>query len=706
MANLSNINGKFVVEQTTGFVGIGTTDPEYLLHVNSSDVTNGTRLIIENTNGSGKKYGLISDNTGVFTVRDVTAGADRFSISNLGDATFTGDVTISQPTNASDAILNLTSKSGAGNSRTSSIKYDADVEKILFINEGATIAAMTSDIKVGIGIDSPDAKFHVDSGQAHGEIKLTTSTLAGYDATLSLIAGNSTGASVLNLGYDGDDDYSRIFRDSSGNLKFSNNNDTKLTIDSSGNVGIGVAADTSVRTFIKGSDSGTNNFQILTRNSSDENVLAVRNDGKVGIGTTSPDEQFTVGGSGTQGRIGLNTTGVDHPYIQMTQFGSPNTNVVVRIDAGGNSYFNGGNVGIGTDSPTGARLFVASSGTDPQILVKNTAGNNAQILFEDNDGGTQNASITFDQAGQNTLTIATGYNSPTDLNRINIAPAGNVGLTVRGGTGGSGLGQPLVGIGTTSPGAKLSLYHATDDVSINVNTGAGGSYPKKTGISFGATSTSLGSDAKFTGGAGIQAINTAASGNPTDLTFWTNSVGTPSERMRIDSSGNVAIGWSGTNNYKLYILDGVNRGTSDAQIHINGNGYSGFHYLDATGYHIQQNSDYRSLILISGTSGGVKLTAGATAWVSNSDVSLKENLKPLDNVLDKIKDYRCVEYNLKNAPYDKKIGFIAQDWKNDFAPIVNKDEEGLLGMKYTETIPVLLKAIQELKAEIEILKKK
>ena len=66
MANLSNINGKFVVEQTTGFVGIGTTDPAYLLHVNSSDVTNGTRIIIENTNGSGKKYGLISDNTGVF----------------------------------------------------------------------------------------------------------------------------------------------------------------------------------------------------------------------------------------------------------------------------------------------------------------------------------------------------------------------------------------------------------------------------------------------------------------------------------------------------------------------------------------------------------------------------------------------------------------------------------------------------------------
>jgi hypothetical protein len=31
MANLSNINGKFVVEQTTGYVGVGTTDPSFQL---------------------------------------------------------------------------------------------------------------------------------------------------------------------------------------------------------------------------------------------------------------------------------------------------------------------------------------------------------------------------------------------------------------------------------------------------------------------------------------------------------------------------------------------------------------------------------------------------------------------------------------------------------------------------------------------------
>ena len=141
--------------------------------------------------------------------------------------------------------------------------------------------------------------------------------------------------------------------------------------------------------------------------------------------------------------------------------GQPTPLERIRISSYGDSFFvpaNNGNVGIGTTSPTAAKLVV-SSNTGPQLLIKSpsTGSSAAQILFEHNSGGTQNASITFDQSSQNTLTIATGYQSPSDLNRINISPAGNVGLTVRGGTGGSGLGQPLVGIGTTSPTEKLDV---------------------------------------------------------------------------------------------------------------------------------------------------------------------------------------------------------------------------------------------------------
>ena len=122
------------------------------------------------------------------------------------------------------------------------------------------------------------------------------------------------------------------------------------------------------------------------------------------------------------------------------------------------------------------------------------------------------------------------------------------------------------------------------------------------------------------------------------------------------------------------------------------------------------NFSIRSGAIAASTSGTekIRLTGySATSWTSGSDETIKENIKPIGNVLDKINDYRCVEYNLiDDETKDKKIGFIAQDWQEDFQQIIEQMENEKIGMKYTETIPILLKAIQELKAEIEILKNK
>ena len=136
----------------------------------------------------------------------------------------------------------------------------------------------------------------------------------------------------------------------------------------------------------------------------------------------------------------------------------------VRITSYGDSFFvpaNNGKVGIGTTSPDGSLTIDNTSATVPQLLLTNTAGLNSRILMYDNDGGTQNASITFDQGGENQLYIATGYNSPSDLNRIYFQPGGEIAMTIRGGSNATG-NAGNVGIGTTTPTARLMVKDSSD----------------------------------------------------------------------------------------------------------------------------------------------------------------------------------------------------------------------------------------------------
>ena len=98
-----------------------------------------------------------------------------------------------------------------------------------------------------------------------------------------------------------------------------------------------------------------------------------------------------------------------------------------------------------------------------------------------------------------------------------------------------------------------------------------------------------------------------------------------------------------------------------------------------------------------------------------SDRNLKENIEELPYGLDDVMKMRAVEFDWKKDKANGKerghdIGVIAQEME-EVIPEVVKEYEGLQGkdnfkaVDYSKLVPVLIKSIQELKEEIEELKK-
>lgn len=115
-----------------------------------------------------------------------------------------------------------------------------------------------------------------------------------------------------------------------------------------------------------------------------------------------------------------------------------------------------------------------------------------------------------------------------------------------------------------------------------------------------------------------------------------------------------------------------------------------------------------------GTNSGYIASNGANsaAFFNTSDIRLKQNISPMSGVLNQIMLLNPVTYNWK-SDNSSSYGFIAQELNEVFPHLVAKPNDGISELEeneqpwaITETgfVPYLVKAIQELKQEIEALK--
>ena len=173
---------------------------------------------------------------------------------------------------------------------------------------------------------------------------------------------------------------------------------------------------------------------------------------------------------------------------------------------------------------------------------------------------------------------------------------------------------------------------------------------------------------------------TYASGSNT-----TQFINAGSERMRIDSSGNLLVGT--TSNI-----------AANAKIFAQGNGV-GIAVGSGTGStayrHMYMNSGDGTLYFFNPTNYAYLSAAGA--WTNASDARLKKNIVDIKYGLADVLKVQPRSYQMNSVDGDF-VGFIAQELQTVIPEVVTGDPEKQLGVDYGSLVAVAFKAIQELKA--------
>jgi hypothetical protein len=270
--------------------------------------------------------------------------------------------------------------------------------------------------------------------------------------------------------------------------------------------------------------SGTGIFTIASPNSNTNRTL------------TLPDATGTINTSGAVNEVPTGT--VSAPSITFT--GDTNTGIfspaadTIAFAEGGVESMridSSGRVGIGTSAPvSGSRLAVVGGGT--QI----SGGTSAQagFRFQVSSGVATITGINNDNNAFNPIAFYTGASEAA-----RIDSSGNV------------------GIGTSSPTSPLNVVSASSSLAIAIN---------------GRSSDNLGAMYFYANNGSTQHATITASATEFRLssvpaaavqTFYTNAT----ERMRIDSSGNVGIGTSSPSN-RLHVSNAIQTGSNPDSVGV------------------------------------------------------------------------------------------------------------------------------------------
>ena len=187
--------------------------------------------------------------------------------------------------------------------------------------------------------------------------------------------------------------------------------------------------------------------------------MYINNNGKVGIGTYSPNTSLEVNGGirargGAPGAGGTNNNGYTFDGTAGDNdagiFSTADNTLQFFTDASERMRISGSRVGIGTTSPSYI-LDISGSGDEKMLLTTTTAGQGSALMLQ-NSGNTNSPRMEMQLTGSNTdqqSYLRFNYGGSTGVNDI---------LVIKG--------NGNIGIGTTNPTYKLDIKSTDQNLLI------------------------------------------------------------------------------------------------------------------------------------------------------------------------------------------------------------------------------------------------
>jgi len=539
------------------------------------------------------------------------------------------------------------------------------------------------ELRIGNTVDDADTVLYGDDGSGGVTAYLT---LDGSAGTVEIPKQVNFGAAVTGItGFYG---ASNTFTGYNNTYNFKNASSGDMMSLTSTGLGIGTTSPEGKLHIYNGDASVAPDGdadELVVENSSRSGISILSGEGSTDTGAVIFGSANDAFGAGLQysyhgNSLKLMTANTGHSLI----FSTDNNSEAMRINSSGN-------VGVGTAIlDAGAKFSVVSGSSAYTAHFSRHDADDGLFLHSEAESTHYNWLITtqdnVDKGFE--ITPSTGVG-----NRTFSTPA----FVIKADTG-------TVGIGTNSPtfGLQIDGSNFSGD-SLKITRGTSAFTILNANNSYGV----LGMESNH------------------DLQIRTNGT----TRMTIDNSGNVGIGET----------------SIDANLHITGSpvvvklervGQRAMRFGtpdNSAKFIFADSDDLKSNIAIeidssrdvkitesvgigvaaNGTAGRLDCSNDVVAFAS-SDKRLKENIKPLNNALDKINKINGVEFDWKELTEEEKktvhgntghdVGVIAQEIEEVLPEVVTTRDTGYKAVKYEKIVPLLIQAIKEQQQQIEELK--